>query len=313
MQGDIHDLETDLLYLRKGLGVTAERMAGVGTLRLVLGGDDLPFEALQERLVSAIHSLHDDDAKLLLDIFALTPQTSHLPTLRQRREFHGDSIGRGIDTVASKENAAIANLRNQLLSGWYPTSPIPGRGRLPEMHNSIIQEKVEILTVIEDGYWQQTREHYRFLALFDEADYIRISNSFPGAVIAEPPFAVRSQRIGDSYSHDFYHQGGPMRRGQIYDLRYKIAPDPALGEEGRILETSRAFHERTLTASFEVVFIGEKPEIVWGFDGLTFFERPGEPASGNLIESSQSSTVQLRCRDLYGGLFAGISWHYGEN
>ena len=310
MGNDIRDLETDLLYLRKGAGCTPGRMAAVGTLRLVLGGDDLPYADMHQRLESAIGSLHDDDAALLLDVFALSPDTEKLPTLRARRLHHGAKIGRKIDTVAGRETKAIANLRNQLLTGWYPTSPMPPGARVPEMHNSVIQENVEILTIVEDGYWQQTREHYRFLALFDEADYLRISNSFPGTVTPQPPFTVRSHKLGESYSHDFYHQDGPMRRGQTYDLYYTIRPDPDLAEDRCIQETSRAFHERTLTATFEVIFIGEKPETIWSFKGLTYFERPGQPGNGQTMPPKGGGAIRQRYRDIHGGLFAELSWSW---
>ncbi len=304
MPSDIRDLEADLLYLRKGAGTTPGRMASVGTLRLVLGGDDQPYSELRDRLDSAIRSLHDEEAALLLDVFALSPDTESLTTLRQRRQHHGTKISRKIDTVASRETRAITNLRNQLLTGWYPTSPMPPGARVPEAHNSLIQDNVEILTVVEDGYWQQTREHYRFLALFDEADYIRISNSFPGIISPQPPFTVRTHRLGDSYSHDFYYQHGPMRRGRTYDLRYTIRPDPTLQDDRRIKETSRAFHERTLTATFELMFIGDVPDTIWKIEGLTFFERPGTPNPNNQLGHPCKTTF----RDPHGGLFYGIGW-----
>lgn len=310
MRSDIRDLETDLLYLRKGAGVTSGRLGAVGTLRLVLGGHDVPDVVLRQRLESAIGSLHDEDAELLLDVFALSPGTAGLSTLRQRRAHYGSRIGRGVDTVASREAGAIANLRNQLLTGWYSASPVPG-GRVPEAHNSVVQEKVEILTVVEDRHWQQTREHYRFLALFEEADYIRVSNSFPGVVVPEPPFTVRSHRIGDSYSHDFYTPR-PMRRGQTYDLCCTIRPDPDLGEAGRIVESSRAFHERTLTATFEIMFIGERPQTVWGFEGLTFFERPGESTRDEELALDDTRSARTTHRDPRGGLFYGIGWKWKD-
>lgn len=119
---DIRDLEADLLYLRKRAGVTPGRMASVETLRLLLGGDGQPYNELRDRLDSAIRSLHDEEAALLLDVFALSPDTNNLSTLRERRQHHGTKISRKIDTVAGRETRAITNLRNQLLTGWYPTS-----------------------------------------------------------------------------------------------------------------------------------------------------------------------------------------------
>lgn len=89
----------------------------------------------------------------------------------------------------------------------------------------MVHELVAITTVVVDGQWRETRERYRFLALFDEADYLRISSSLPGKAVARPPFTVKTRRIGESWSHDFYHQG-PMRRDQIYDLRLQLVPGP---------------------------------------------------------------------------------------
>ena len=175
---DIQDLEADLLYLRKGAGVTPERVNAAGVLRLVLGGQDLSYADVRERLVSAIRSLHEADAELLMDVFALSPDTGRMRLLRERRAHYGDKVGRKAEIVAAREKQAVVNLRNQLLTGWYPASPLGVR--VPELHNGIVNESVRITTVVADGYWQETREHYRFLALFDEADYLRISSSFPG-------------------------------------------------------------------------------------------------------------------------------------
>lgn len=98
-----------------------------------------------------------------------------------------------------------------------------------------------------------------------------------------------------------------MRRGQTYDLYYTIRPDPDLAEDRRIQETSRAFHERTLTATFEVIFIGEKPETIWSFKGLTYFERPGQPGNGQTMPPKGGGAIRQRYRDIHGGLFAGLS------
>lgn len=304
---DIQDLEADLLYLRKGAGVTPERVNAAGVLRLVLGGQDLSYADVRERLVSAIRSLHEADAELLMDVFALSPDTGRMRLLRERRAYYGDKVGRKAETVAAREKQAVVNLRNQLLTGWYPASPLGVR--VPELHNGIVNESVRITTVVADGYWQETREHYRFLALFDEADYLRISSSFPGRPVPESPFTVRTRRLNDSWNHDFHH-AGPMRRGHLYDLRYKLVPDPDYGHPGRLRETSRAFHERTLTAIFETVFLGARPRTVWSFNRLSFLERPGTPTTNNQLDLKGGSTVTTQYHDLYGGLFSGMGWEW---
>lgn len=216
-----------------------------------------------------------------------------------------------VDTVTTREDTALVHLRNQLITGWYPASPLTMR--VPELHNGIIQEHVTIQTIINDMRWQETREHYRFLAVFDEADYLTISASYPGQAIPLPegrsPFTVRTRHVGSSYSHDFIHHT-PMRRGNSYDLAFKLAPDPDDDDPGLLTETSRAFHERTLTATFEVVFIGTKPARIWSYERLTYFERPGQPSAANTLNLKDTSSTRFSCRDLYGGLFSGIAWEW---
>lgn len=319
-QQDSSDLHADLLLIRKHRGFTADRLVNAGTLRRVLGGDTEPFADLRERFVSAINSLESDEPEMLLAAFGLTADEPSGPTdsaaldaavgvgatLRQRRERYGRQIGRCADTVADREDAALEHLRVQLLTGWYPLSPLPRR--VPEMHNGIIQESVRVLTVVNDRRWQETREEYHFIALFDEADYLTISSSYPGRPIVESEdFTVKTVRIGESFSHQFWHTT-PMQHGKSYVLRFKLVPDETYGQPGILTEECRAFHERTLVASFEIIFIGEKPEIIWQYEGLSFFERPGTPTARNRLSCGDGSSVTAKFTDVYGGLFCGVGW-----
>ncbi|HMR85998.1 MAG TPA: hypothetical protein PKC31_00860 [Candidatus Nanoperiomorbaceae bacterium] len=311
MGGNISDLHTDLIYLRKGVGFTSTRIRAAGTLVHLLGGPREPFENLRERFISAVNSLRDPEADLLMDAFGLSPATQNLTTLRQRREHHGRQISRRIDTVSDREDAALVNLRNQLLTGWYPASPLTIR--VPELHNGIVQEHVAVVTVVNDRRWQETREHYRFFAAFDEADYLTISASYPGRPIPLPegksPFTVRTRHVGNSYSHDFIHHT-PMRRGNSYDLAFKLVPEPDDNDPDLLTETSRAFHERTLTAALEAIFIGERPRRIWSYERLSYFERPGQPKPSSLLDVTHTSSARASYRDLYGGLFNGIAWEW---
>ena len=216
-----------------------------------------------------------------------------------------------VDQGSDREDAALVNLRNQLLTGWYPASPLTIR--VPELHNGIVQEHVAVVTVVNDRRWQETREHYRFFAAFDEADYLTISASYPGRPIPLPegksPFTVRTRHVGNSYSHDFIHHT-PMKRGNSYDLAFKLVPEPDDDDPGLLTETSRAFHERTLTATLETIFIGERPRRIWSYARLSYFERPGQPKPSSLLDVTHSSSARASYRDLYGGLFNGIAWEW---
>lgn len=296
----------ELLFLRKDAGFTPPRLAKAPLLRQLLGSSSEPYAGLLERFVSAVQSLHNPEAELLLDVFGLTPETTELSLLKDRREHHGRKLGVGAYTVASREAAALEHLRIQLTTGWYPKSP--AAIRVPQSHNGVIQEYAELVTVVNDRRWQESREHYRFIAAFDEAEFIALSRSVPGIPIPEgDEFTVQTKRIGESFTHRFFHRE-PMRRGRAYDLRFRMVPDPAFDDTELLTEESRAFHEPTRTAVFEAVFIGPKPAVVWSYERLTFFERPGEPRAGRVLDFGGGASVRAVFHDLYGGLFSGVAW-----
>jgi hypothetical protein len=305
--GESEALYRDLLLMRKDAGFTPSRAAKAPRLRRLLGGAGEPYENLRERLVSAIQSLRDPEPELLLDVFGLTPETAQLELLKDRRLYYGEKIGSSVYTVAEREVAALNNLRTQLITGWYPKSPTSIR--VPASHNGVIQEFVQIVTVINDRKWQETREHYKFIAAFDEADYLAISSSFPGRPEPMGDFTVQTKRIGESFTHQFWHKE-PMLRGKSYDLRFRLVPDLDFGEPEALTEVSRAFHEPTRTASYESVFLGKQPSRIWSYRGLSFFERPGDPQSGDILEFKGNTTVRATFHDLYGGLHSGIAWQW---
>lgn len=297
----------ELLLLRKGAGFTPARIFKTPLVRQLLGGDNEPFEVMRERLISAIRSLREPQPEVLLVVFGLTPDTEGVPYLKDRRQHYGNEHGIKAEAVADREAPALDNLRKQLVTGWYPKSP--GGFAVPQSHNGFIQEAVSIVTVVRDRAWQETRERYRLIAAFDEADYIAISSSFPGRPVPEGDFTVRTERIGSSFTHQFWHKQ-PMRRGQTYDLNFRLVPDPEFGEPGALTEESRAFHEPTRFALFRAVFIGDKPHTIWSYRGLTFFERPGNPAAGEALHFHNEPAVTAVFHDLYGGLHSGIAWEW---
>lgn len=305
------DLLSDLELLRKNEGATASRMAIAGAVSMALGDPDEDAQIKIERLISAIQSLDRNQAEVLMFAFGLSPETAGAKNLKARREIYGARVQRGIDTVTAREKPALEQLRIQLLTGWYPASPIPGR--VPELHNSVINEYVSVTTIVADGRWMESRHQYRMLALFDKADYYAISTSYPMQTTSYNGWRSEQWQTEGGFQLRFFPPE-PMRRGNFYDLQFKLEAPPGdpddLSAAQVILEESLAFHERTLQSKFEVVFVGRKPELVFRYHGLTSTERPGRPNSDNIIDFEERTSVVARFHDLYGGLFAGLAWKW---
>ncbi len=297
----------DLLYLHKDAGFSPARIARANLVRQLLGGDNESYEVLRERFVSAIESLRDPHPEILLDVFGLSPETEGMTYLKDRRQHYGDRHGIKVEAVADREESAMDNLRKQLVTGWYPKSPTGFA--VPQSHNGFVQQAARILTVVRNRAWQENREWHQLIAAFDEADFISISSSYPGRPIPEGDFTVKTERIGASFTHQFWYKE-PMRRGETYDLKFRIVADPELGTPGALTEHSQAFHEPTRFASFGAVFIGERPSTIWSYRGLTYFERPGTPHISQILEFGDEPGVKVEFRDLYGGLYSGIAWEW---
>ena len=302
-----YNVVDELVFLHKDAGFTPARVARAPLVRQLLGGENESFEVMRERFISAIQSLRDPEPEILLDVFGLAPETEGITYLKDRRRHYGDRHGIKIEAVADRETPALDDLRKQLVTGWYPKSP--SGFAIPQSHNGFIQQAAGVLTIIRNREWHETREYHRLIAAFDEADFIAISSSFPGRPIPEGDFRVDTTRIGESYTHRFFYKE-PMRRGETYDLKFRLVPDPDLGTPGALTEESRAFHEPTRFASFQAVFLGDMPRSIWSYGGLTFFERPGNPSIGDALDVSEKQGVKAVFHDLYGGLFSGIAWEW---
>jgi hypothetical protein len=300
----------ELIYLRKGAGFTPARLAKTTHVLHLLGGESEPFANLRERMCSAIGSLHERDAQVLLDVCGLSPEVAGIALLQDRRAVVAEKMGVQPATIADWEGPALEHLRTQLTTGWYPLSPVALR--VPMAHNGLIQEFVSVQAKFVNRSWLETREHYRFVVAFDELDYIAISRSTPGPAVPGEGFTVESTQVRDSYSHRFFSPV-PMRRGQAHDLRFTMLPDPDRDPESAdelVVEESRAFHEPTRFASFTVDFDLELPRTIWAFTGSTYFERPGEPEPNQRLTADKNGTVKATFRELYGGLFSGIAWEW---
>jgi hypothetical protein len=173
----------------------------------------------------------------------------------------------------------------------------------------MVNESVYIQTIVRDMKWQETRDRYRFVAAFDEADYLGISSTQAGPIETVGAFTMERLRVDDHFEDRFY-SSEPMRRGSSYDLQFRRLPEPGAVDPYMLVGEWRRFHEPTRLATFDVAFLGKVPRLVWKFTGLAHLQSPGEPEPGQLLKLIKGQFVRARFPDLYGGLFSGVAWEW---
>lgn len=307
MEPTPEDLRQALLFLRKGRGLTVDRLGTQPALIEVLGGPDVRPEILIERFESAIHSLHDPDEELLLDVFGMSLATAHLDRVGDRRDHYGARQTPPIkrDAVADRDGAAVERLLDQLITGWYPKSPIPYP--VPTSHNGYAIHQLRIRTIVKNRRHLETHHFYRLFMLFDDVEYFPIDTHDPTIPdLVGNDFTFERHDYANGYQRRF-HNREPMRKGQTYDLRYVVRnPNPDEPEES--IGEYMAFHEPARFTTFEAKLIGERPSTIWQINRLTPIALPGEPTSKTTLTLGPDGTAAAHFRDLYGGLYNGIAW-----
>jgi hypothetical protein len=305
------DLITDLLYLRKDRGLVAGRLRNASTLLELLGGGDQDFQDLRTRFVSAVNSLPDKNAaSVLLAAYGLLPEYSDMSQLSQRRKLHGKRINLKPEAIAKHENAAIRELAIQLFTARYTMSPLPLSPSVVP-HNAALHEYVEINTVVKDKLWQETKETYKLISLVDDVDYLEISSDIPAMVTSTCEAKVQTETSSGGLRHRFFFDV-PLMRGDTTTLTFTMTPDTKLADpDTRILhEETRAFHEPTLVARFTATFIGQRPDMIWQYDHLAIYERPGEPSERQMLVVDGNGVARAEFTDLYGGMYSGVAWRW---
>ena len=308
-----------LLYLRKGAGVTPKRIRGLDDLVGLLRSPDERgrpvsewFPVLVNRLTSAIESLSlldgqpSDDAQLLLDVFGLSPEAGAETALGPRRDVAGAKLGIRRDAVADREVKALLRLRSQLLTGWYPLSPVPLP--MPVSHSGAVLIAVRNRVVLHDGYLVENVHELQLLTTYDQAEYFAITSTATEQVsVLGGGWRLDEQAVARGRRLRFYAPS-PMERGQVYTLTYRVAPPTSADNLERLVGNWQAFHEPTRVAIFEAEFRGVRPMWVWWFSGLSSLEVPGEPYRQTLLTPDEHGRVGVRFTDLGGGLYAGLAW-----
>lgn len=315
---DTATLSRELAWLCKREGFIQRRLTHAPVVDEVLrGSGEDSFDRLRFRFISAIHTLPDEQAALLLDVYGLSNDTADMTSLLERRRVHGAKIDRKIDTVASREQSALSLLHSRLIMGRYAQAPLVLD--VPEMHGGIVYEETNTLIVVRDRRWEATYEQYRFVNMAGELDYVTVTRSYDGTCKPDRngDFAVNTRPVqGAGWNDHFWHLNAdhthrePMPDAQRFDLRFRITPPEGADEPGAITLASRAFHERSLLATIRVGFTGEQPNSIWRFINASPYARPATADQYNTVELDERATATLVVRDVHGGLFSGFGWEW---
>jgi hypothetical protein len=310
------DLITDLVYLRKGRGLTADRMFIASTLQEVCGGEQ-PVEITQARLVSAIQSLPEPQSRdALLAAYGLLPVTQGLPSLDARRAAYGRQITRKRDTLADREDAAIKELALRLLASYYAGAPLPAQ--LPPLpHGGYLIDYLNVTTVYRDRQFLEHQQERRIVSLVDGAPGFRYHSSDTDSSGRTRLLAVEGCTVETEYvpggSLHLLRFPMPLEYGDVHDFTFRESlEDPETQVDTPLSDfVGQSFETPALIYRQEVTFLGNRPPVIWAYDKLSRVERPGTPEKNELLRFENSGTLRKEFNQPYGGLFCGIAWQWG--
>lgn len=307
------DLIADLVFLRKGRGLAVDRIFVAGTVEEACGGPQ-PAEVTRERLVSAIHSLPDVESKdALLAAYGLLPATEGLVTLAARRKAYGEQVQRGPDTLADREDAAIKELALTLLNAYYAGSPLPAQ--LPIPHGGYLMDYLIITTIYRDRRFTEHHQRRRIISLVDGAagfKYVSSNESRSARTVLLDPrgCTVETEYVPGGSVHMLRFD--PLKRGDVHEFGFReMLEDSKTEEEAPLSDfAGQSFETPTLVYGQEVVFLGDKPPIIWAYHNLSRVERPGAPEKNEILQFENGDGLRKEFRHMYGGLFSGIAWQW---
>jgi len=309
------DLITDLVYLRKGRGLTADRMFIASTLQEVCGGEQ-PVEITRARLVSAIQSLPEPQSRdALLAAYGLLLVTQGLPSLDARRAAYGRQISRKRDTLADREDAAIKELALRLLASYYAGAPLPAQ--LPPVpHGGYLIDYLNVTTVYRDRQFLEHQQERRIVSLVDGAPGFRYHSSDTDSSGRTRLLAVEGCTVETEYvpggSLHMLRFPTPLKYGDVHDFTFReTLEDPETQVEAPLSDfAGQSFETPALVYRQEVTFLGDRPPVIWAYDKLSRVERPGSPERQEVLRFENSGTLRKEFNQLYGGLFSGIAWQW---
>ena len=308
---DTSDLLSELIHLRKGRGITADKLYNSPNLLVVLGGKTQVYEALVARLTSAIQSLADQPGReALLAAYGLLPNLISAPTLAERRQLYGQQVNRKYDTLAAREDSAIAELVVRLLSANYANAPLPTAIKLPTPHGRTLMESLDMRTLIKDRrfiYHEQTRT---VIALVDKAIGFQYDSNETTVVTPLKGCSVKSTPLANGHTKHLLLFTNPLKRGQSHTFSFREETKEPSPPADKTDWAGQSFESPTYRYSQTVTFEGQQPKAVWSYYNLSWIARPGLPAEQSQLQPDKHGVAKATFNDLHSGLFSGVAWEW---
>lgn len=310
MQRGQPDLVDDLKYLRKSQGLTPERLANASAVIEAVGGRALPLDTLFERFRSAVFSMRDiPQAPALWAAYNL--DGTGAVDLRERRAAYAASVGRKSDAVRDWEDRAIDILALRLLTRFYAGSPTPADFPVP--HGGYLIRDLTVVCTIKDRRFVESRQTRTLIALVGGAETFDYGTYSPTEL-----HDVEGGELAFSRHtpHGTVHRiklAKPLDVGEPHEFsfRERVPDDAAASEEVENEDFSgQTFESPTLRYRAGVQFIGDVPQVVWGYDKLSRIVRPGQPEEGIPVSIGDSGKVSAEFFQCYGGLASGVAWRW---
>ncbi len=293
---------SDMQYLRKGHGLTREKLAGRPRILDLCGTSDA--DTAYQTLSDTIDALlPNEDMKALKNALGVDYTSRGL--LRDRRAAFADELGCSLDSVRDREDRAIAELILFLI-GLQPVPDLP-RPRF-------LMHRLFIKYLNRDRHFIQSEQYREVVALHSDLGSFRYGTdqgtnliNIAGGELQLDHVNEQGAMIHRIVFPTVLPQGG---RHTFSFTEIKTEPLSTPREEIRYDWASQLFHMPARHFDVEVQYDGERPSVAWGFRQLSPLERPGQPHNDNRLTINRSGLVKATYQDLYGGFASGIAWRW---
>ncbi|WP_280483902.1 hypothetical protein [Nocardia farcinica] len=305
-------LEDELATLRKGPGLTIERLRDAGSVIKAChdpSTTEPPIETIYERVLSALRVVAKiQEGQALWAAYGLDGGQNS--DLQDRRRRYGKQVGKQPNTLAGWENKAIRELALRLLNRYHGAPPLPTD--LPIPHGGYYMPYLQVVTHIKDRRFVAQEQTRTVIALVDGADHFVYGSYDPSSVLDEPVgCTIEPPRTFDRGVLHKLTFGTALNRGEAHTFRFRETVSGDADAEPPTEDLAgQTFESPTKLFGVAVKFEGRRPQTIWGYHQLHYISRPGEPEDGIPLTVPDSGVVTLQLNDLLGGLASGIAWRW---